>query len=213
MTQTPPPPPQGTPPDTGPEGGTGWTSPPQPSGWSTPPIAPGPAPGVAYADLVPRVVAFIIDAIILGFGYAIVWTVFLTTIFFAGGFGGLLVGILVSGLVFILASAAYFVYTWTRLRASPGQRVLGLETVNATDGATLTQDQAIRRWLYLFGPSALATILSVAGPALGAISTLVSLAALGYAIYLLYTASQDPKRQGFHDKQANTVVVRRTAAA
>ena len=31
---------------------------------------------------------------------------------------------------------------------------------------------------------------------------------LGYAIYLLYTAANSPTRQGFHDVQASTVVVK-----
>ena len=52
------------------------------------------------------------------------------------------------------------------MRASPGQKVLNLETVNAADGATLTQPQAIRRWVFLWGPhrarsALIATILGI----------------------------------------------------
>ncbi len=32
-----------------------------------------------------------------------------------------------------------------------------------------------------------------------------------YYIYLLYTTATDPRKQGFHDKQANTLVITKTA--
>jgi uncharacterized RDD family membrane protein YckC len=105
----------------------------------------------------------------------------------------------------------YFIYFWTTMRASPGQKILSLETVNAADGATLTRDQAIRRWAFLFGPQAIALPVQLAlnATSLNLLSSLVSLAVFGYSLYLLYTASQSPKRQGFHDVQAATVVVKR----
>jgi hypothetical protein len=77
------------------------------------------------------------------------------------------------------------------------------------NGATLSQDQAIRRWLFLYGPGAISSAVGLAP--IGFLSTLISLAVLGYYIYLLYSASQDPRRQGFHDKQVDTVVVKRSA--
>ena len=46
------------------------------------------------------------------------------------------------------------------MRASPGQKVLSLETVNAADGATLTQNQAIRRWAFLWGPTTVVGAIS-----------------------------------------------------
>ena len=46
---------------------------------------------------------------------------------------------------------------------------------------------------------------------LAALGSLAGLLALGYDLYLLWTASQSPKRQGFHDVQASTVVVKRLA--
>mgnify|MGYP003408801941 CR=1 FL=1 len=45
--------------------------------------------------------------------------------------------------------------------------------------------------------------------AIAALGSLLGLVAFGYAIYLLWTASQSPKRQGFHDVQSSTVVVKR----
>jgi uncharacterized RDD family membrane protein YckC len=98
------------------------------------------------------------------------------------------------------------------MRASYGQKFMKLETVSAADGSTLTQPVAIRRWAFMFGPNALVMVLTnIPILALAFLGMLMSLAALGYDIFLLYTASQSPKRQGFHDVQAGTVVVKRLA--
>ena len=166
------------------------------------------AAGMAYADVPSRIFAYIIDAIIMAVGFAILYAIF----------GGLLIGSALGGfdfmffvwfvvllLIYAAGSAVYFIYTWTRLRGSPGQRVLGLETLNAADGAVLTQPQAIRRWLYLFGPFVLAQVASFM---LGGLGALLGLLTFGYAIYLLYSAANSPTRQGFHDVQASTVVVK-----
>lgn len=163
----------------------------------------GPAPGVAYAGLGPRVVAIIIDVIIVGFIYAVLVAVLAAL----GGWGAFLIG----GLIYVALSIGYFVYTWTRQRATVGQRILGLETVNAADGATLTQNQAVRRWAFLLGPGSLAQVFGYAGGAVvGVFGLVIALLALAYEVYLLYSASQSPTRQGFHDVQAGTFVVKRT---
>jgi len=167
----------------------------------------GPA-GMAYADVPSRIFAYIIDAIIMAVAFGILYAIF----------GGLFIGSALAGfgfmtfvwfvillLIYAAGSAIYFIYTWTKMRGSPGQRVLGLETLNAADGAVLTQPQAIRRWLFLFGPFVLAQVASFVMPGPG---SLVGLLAFGYAIYLLYTAANSPTRQGFHDVQATTVVVK-----
>ena len=188
--------------------------PPAPSDWQAPPpaqaaggfgapVEPGPAPGVSYADLVSRIIAMVIDGLLLGVLFvAVTIVVGIVVGIIAGGTGLDLLFGLIGGVLWAIGSALYYVYTWTTMRASPGQRMLSLETVNAADGATLTRDQAIRRWAFLWGPFALSSIVPILGGLLG-------LVAIGYAIYLLYTASQSPKRQGFHDVQAATVVVKR----
>ena len=38
---------------------------------------------------------------------------------------------------------------------------------------------------------------------------LIELLAVIYLLYLVYTVTQSPKRQGYHDLQAGTVVVKR----
>ncbi len=198
------PPPQAPAPQ--PAGGN-WGAPPPttaPGGFQTNAVAvdAGPAPGIAYADLVTRIIAFIIDAIIVGLIGFVVSFIF-NVIGAAAGFG--LVTFFIGGIIAAAISAVYFIYGWTRMRASLGQKFLGLETVSAADGATLSQDQAIRRWLFLYGVYALTQIIPIVG-------ILLSFLALLYGLYLLYTASQSPKRQGFHDTQANTVVIKRVGA-
>jgi hypothetical protein len=49
-------------------------------------------------------------------------------------------------------------------------------------------------------------------PVGGGLGALVSLVILGYYIYLLYTTATDPRKQGFHDKQAATLVTVKSAA-
>ena len=123
--------------------------------------------GMVYSDLPMRIFAYIIDAVILSAAFFLLFTIlgamFLGSLF-VGGFGfGVILWFLVFVAAYFAISAVYFIYTWTRMRATFGQRILGLETVNAGDGATLTQPQAIRRYVFLFGPSVLATALSIIG--------------------------------------------------
>jgi uncharacterized RDD family membrane protein YckC len=187
-----------------PQAGGSWNAPPPtaaPGGFQTQAVAAeaGPAPGIVYADLMNRIIALVIDGVIL-------WVINVVLIVIGGIFavalGGLgLIMTLFFGLIYAFVSAIYFVYGWTRMRASFGQKFLNLETVNAGDGATLTQNQAIRRWAFLWGPFALAAIIPIVGFFLNFFAFL-------YALYLLYTTSQSPKRQGFHDLQAGTVVVK-----
>ena len=190
-----------------PPAGGSWNAPPPgaaPGGFQTQAVAaePGPAPGIVYADLVNRIIALIIDGAILWVINVVLIVVGVAIAAVMGGLG--LIVTLFFGLVYALVSAIYFVYGWTRMRASFGQKFLNLETVNASDGATLSQNQAIRRWAFLWGPFALAAIIPIVG-------LFINLLAFLYALYLLYTTSQSPKRQGYHDVQAGTVVVKRVA--
>jgi uncharacterized RDD family membrane protein YckC len=158
---------------------------------------PGPAPGVTYADLTTRIIAAFVDGVLLFIVNAILGAIALAI----AGLNGNLVVSLFFGVVFAAANAVYFIYGWTRMRASFGQKFFKLETVSAADGSTLTQEQAIRRWAFLFGPWAVAAIIPILG---GILMLLVGL----YELYLLYTVTQSAKRQGFHDLQAGTVVVK-----
>lgn len=180
---------------------------------STAPVA-GPA-GLYYADVPNRAIAYIIDAIILGVSNLIVAAVLgaiglnafsinasATTI---TGFlqYNPIVG-LVQALIFTAISGAYFIYTWTAMRGTVGQKLLGMQVGNAADGTTLTMDQAIKRWLALGAPFGIAQALNPL-PGLG---MLIGLAAFIWFIALLVTTAQSPTKQGLHDKYAQTVVVK-----
>jgi len=199
-----------------PTGDPGTPAPP-PTGWAAPPppVQAGP-PGFVYADVPNRAIAYIIDAILVGIVAGIVTVVLagvgLSTGTFTPGtlnFEVNFVGLIVSAIVGAAISAAYFVYTWTSMRGTVGMKALGMQIGNAGDGKTLTMDQASRRWLVIAAPGILAQVFFVL-PALG---TLIGLLAFGWFIYLLWTTYSSPTKQGFHDKFANTMVVKAARSA
>ncbi len=187
------------------------------SGWQQPAPAvtvPG-IPGFTYADVPNRFIALIIDAILLAIIGVIVSTIVSTILgpqyTISKDANGLPTGIstnflsaTVTLVLNLVVSAAYWIYTWTRMRGSPGMRVLGMQVGNYPDGATLTQNQAVRRWVALGGPLPLVQVLNQ----LPAIGGLIGLATLLYYLYLLYSTAKSPTKQGFHDKYANSVVVK-----
>jgi uncharacterized RDD family membrane protein YckC len=191
---------------------TGWAA----SGADTP--VPGTA-GFVYADVPNRTFAYIIDAILLFIVtfiisllvYGIVGQPTTATINAdATDLGNLAtvqvnwLATLVGALVSTAISAVYFIYTWTKMRGTPGMKVLGMQVGNQGDGATLTTEQAIRRWIFLGAP--LGLISALAG--ISSIGLIISLLGLLYLIFLLVTTAQSPTKQGFHDKQAGSMVVK-----
>jgi hypothetical protein len=197
--------------------------PPATGNWQTPPpvlvaAAAGPAPGIAYADLTTRVIAFIIDGILLGILSAFISLALgalLLGFLLSGGIIGVIIATVLLSAATLFLSAIYFVWGWTNpaMRASLGQKALNLQTVNAADGATLTREQALLRWGWLYGVFVLASVVQmVLTPTdLSILGSLVSLATFAYFVFLIWTTSKDAKRQGFHDIKASTVVVKRVA--
>jgi uncharacterized RDD family membrane protein YckC len=106
----------------------------------------------------------------------------------------------------VLLGALYFVYTWTTMKASPGQRMLGLMTVSEADGSALTPNTAIVRYLVMFAPIIIAPLASALIG--GLIGFILSFAGLAWTIFLIYTVANDPKRQGYHDHAAKSVVIK-----
>jgi uncharacterized RDD family membrane protein YckC len=169
--------------------------------------------GQVYADVPNRAVAYIIDAIILfviNLVIGLVLGTFLPTATLNPDPSNIFevveinyVAVLVSTLIGLAINGIYFIYSWTQMRGSPGQKMLGMQVTNP-DGATVTQEQAIKRWIFLGAPFGLASALNPI-PTLG---LLIALASIAYFIYLLVTTAQSPTKQGFHDKQANTIVVK-----
>jgi uncharacterized RDD family membrane protein YckC len=185
-------------------------------GMTAGPMPPGPIAGTTIADFVTRLIAFVIDAIILAVVNFVVYTVLAAVLLFS--LGGLLV--VVHAIIVLGISAGYFIYFWTMRQQTPGMIVMKLKVVEDGTGATLTQSKAIRRWMFLGLPLALSSLLSIGGGlggfALGGLgglfilftlATIVGIAGLAWEIYLAYTTYQDPRKQGVHDKAVNSVVV------
>ena len=199
--------------------------PPESSGsdsqWSAPPPAQpvASASGFVYADVPNRAIAYIIDVIIL-FVINIIVSIVIgailgpaTKVSFnsnATDFGNLVtadvnyVTVLVTALVSTAINGVYFVWTWTNMRGSLGQKVLSMQVGNEGDGKTLTMNQAVTRWIFLGAPFGIAGALNPI-PALG---ILIGLAALAWFIALLVTTAQSPTKQGLHDRYAHTMVVK-----
>ena len=180
--------------------------------WKPAEVAAGPAAGIAFADLGIRIGAYLIDVVILVLVGIVVNAILIAILIgsiFTVGTGAAIIGGLVVLAINVALGAIYFVYTWTTMKASPGQRMLGLMTVNEADGNALTQSQAINRYLVMFAPGYISALASnVVG---GIIGLILSLVGLGWTIYLIYTTANDPKRQGYHDKMAKSVVVKPVA--
>lgn len=181
----------------------------------TAPPAPAPAPaaqstGFVYADVPNRAIAYIIDSIIVFVGILVIGIVLAaiglatTTIGPTATVETNYVATIILGLIGIVISGAYFVYTWTSMRATVGMKLLGMQIGNAGDGQTLTTNQAFRRFAALSAPSVLAQVFQPV-PLIGLV---LSLVALGWVIYLLYTTAKSPTKQGWHDVFANTQVVK-----
>jgi uncharacterized RDD family membrane protein YckC len=161
------------------------------------------APGLSFADSASRVVAFILDSVLVAIIASIIAGLlgFGTTTSSATG-----ANFQVQGAAFAIPSAivglVYFVFFWTGgRRATPGQMLFKLQVGNAFDGQALTPTQAVKRW-FAFG-SWLGVLAVV--PAL---YSLGSLAQLVWSIVLLVSTVRSPTKQGLHDKFANSAVVR-----
>ena len=178
------------------------------------PIAASGTTAFVYGDVPNRIIAYIIDIVMIVI-ISILVGIILGAIGFAvvSGTGTSATTNWVAGIIFALIglaiSGGYFVYFWTRDRATIGMRVLGLQIGTAGTGATITTDQAVRRWLAL---GAIFSILQTLNqlPFLG---FLFGLAAFGWVIFLLLTTWRSPTKQGWHDVFANTAIVKATRSA
>jgi uncharacterized RDD family membrane protein YckC len=194
-------------------------APPPPPASPPPPAAPAASPvisattttagsaGLVYADVPNRIIAYILDAILIGvLNFAILAILAGIGISVSGGIGGefnFVAGIIAT-FVGLAISAGYFIYTWTRLRGTLGMKALGMQVGNAPDGTAMSVEQGVKRWLAL---GAIFTIAQIFNP-FPLIGIVIGLAALAWVIFLLYTTAQSPTKQGWHDHFANTMVVK-----
>ena len=111
----------------------------QPSGWQAPEPDLGPAPGMAFAGPGARLVAYIVDVIVVT-----VMVIVLTVLSVA-----LVVTIPVLAVLPILAVIVvpllYFPYYWSRSGQTPGMKMMGIRVVRDRDGGPVTGGQAVLR--------------------------------------------------------------------
>jgi len=188
--------------------------PPPPVGWAAMAPAPRPeiAPGLVFASTPRRFVAYLIDALIVGFVNVVISLAFAAslggaststiggTTTLAPSVGDLAANLLAS-LIGVAITLAYFVWCWRNgARATIGMRLLQLQVGNAFDGRTLSTDQAVRRWVAMGFPLGLLYLL----PTVFGLTLLVQF--LLY-ITLLLTTIVSPTKQGLHDRFANSAMV------
>ena len=101
-------------------------------------------------------------------------------------------------------NAAYFAGAWVAMHASPAQRLLGLRVVDEHTGERLSAGQALTRWAGLWGPFALVAVWAAGARGLGAVYLALPAA---WALALLVSALRDRRRQAWHDRWSNAVVL------
>lgn len=96
----------------------------------------------------------------------------------------------------------YFVGFWTsRWQSTPGMMGLKMRVVDASTGGTLSMVQATKRWIALGWPLAVLALV----PALQAVQGLLQ---FGLTVFLFFTTVTNDRKQGLHDKWANSLVIR-----
>lgn len=178
--------------------------------FSAAPEVPG-VRGLVYADLVARIVAWLLDLVVLALlGGLVAAAAALVT-------GGVVrdtlteadavdVVVLVPVLVLhLLLSAAYCIPAWARFERSVGMALVGLRILDERDALRVPIGAAVRRWILLGVPSTLVVVWTWVPALIG----WVLLAGGGVLVlFLLVSAIGDPIGQGYHDRIAGTIVVK-----
>lgn len=132
------------------------------------------------ADFGTRLVAYLIDAVILSVVDMIVWAIFGMGLGRIRGIGG--VFIFLGWLAIMVITWGYLIYFWTTTGQTIGKKVMKIKVVD-TQGQPLTIGKAILR--------------------------VIGYAVSGMVFYLGFLwILWDPEKQGWHDKIAGTYVVR-----
>jgi uncharacterized RDD family membrane protein YckC len=166
---------------------------PAPVPWEAPPEPGGPAPGVEFAGHGARLVAYILDSLIV----SIVVVVIIGVAAVVGFSGAKLVddnvvsldpGSAVAFLVFLciafVFAVLYFPFFWARGGQTPGMRPFGLRVVRDLDGTRIGWGTALLRLVGLY----------------------VAAAVLYLGFIWIFI---DKRRRGWQDLIAGTVVVKR----
>jgi uncharacterized RDD family membrane protein YckC len=96
----------------------------------------------------------------------------------------------------------YFVGFWTSDgHATPGMRGLRMQVVDAATGGTLSLTAATKRFVALGYPLSLLVLVP-------ALQSVASIAEFALSLFLFFTTITNDRRQGLHDKFANSLVIR-----
>ncbi len=123
----------------------------QPTGWQAPEAEVGPAAGVAFAGPGDRLVAYIVDVIIVS-----ILTALLSVLTLALAVTAPFLAILPI-IAIVVVPLLYFPYYWSRDGQTPGMKMMGIRVVRDRDGGPITSGQAILRligyWIswFVFG--------------------------------------------------------------
>ena len=157
--------------------------------WQAPPPEPGPAPGVEFAGYGARLVAWILDGLILALSWIVLILVF-GGVFATGAgigpprsYGVLAAGISILFLIALVVYIAYFPFFWARGGQTPGMRVAGIRVVRDADGRPVGGGAAVLR---LIGIRVSAAVFYI-----------------GFIWVFI-----DKRRRGWHDLIAGTVVIK-----
>lgn len=156
---------------------------PEPAGWSAAvPTKAGPAAGLVYAGFWVRVLAFIIDAIALGILTSALAPLFGVGMVFEPSTNRFAFDYAYSGLNTLLG-LVYFIGFWAWRGQTVGMMPFNMRIVSADTGVKLDVVRALLRYVGLI------------------ISFVVILIGVIWVAF-------DARKQGWHDKIANTLVVR-----
>jgi uncharacterized RDD family membrane protein YckC len=175
--------------------------------------ADGPDRSVAYADAASRLVAYLIDGVLVGVAIFVVALVLmkvlgstLPAVAADGTRGSVDVGrALVNAVVATIISGLYFVGCWAAFGRTVGQRLLGMVVLREMGGDRLRPSQAFVRWFLLGAWWGVLAVLLLPIPAAG---WLLALAIGVWDLVLLGTTARDGRKRGLHDRLAGSVVHR-----
>jgi uncharacterized RDD family membrane protein YckC len=153
--------------------------------WAVPMEAIGPAPGVRFASHGARLVAYIVDGILIS---VLATAVFIALSIVAGLFAAAgaaplaVVALILAVVATFLVGLGYFPWFWANGGATPGMRIFNLRIVRDRDGSPIGWSEAILRLIGFW------------------VSSLVFY--LGFIWIFI-----DKRRRGWHDLIAGTVMV------
>ena len=175
-----------------------WAAPPPPSQGRE---VPG-APGFAFASTPRRLVAWMIDNILVGIA-AIVLASIIAAVANVDLSGRSTMYYAIFTVISVALTFVYFVLFWTGARrATPGMRALQLQVGTAFDGRPLEIGQAVLRWALLGYPLSLVALLPATN-----VTNLVSLAGFFWYIALLVSTVISDTKQGIHDRVVRSAIV------